>query len=167
MSPLSADSEAFWSDLIPLIAARQVVPIIGSDLLRVGVDGHDVPLYQLVAERLLARYGVSRAGTDTTLRPHHELNDAICTLDRLGKRPSGDSYLPAHEAIRATIREGPLRQLAAIDDFRLFVTTTSDDLVQALDQVRYGGRPQTEQVEYAPSGLPKNRRSRSEQARHA
>src|SRR5262249_51098774 len=52
----------------------------------------------------------------------------------------------------------PLRQLAGIDDFRLFVTTTSDEaMAQAIDDVRYEGRARTEQVEYAPSGLPKDR----------
>jgi len=164
VSQEAVDLEELWSDLIPLVAARQVVPIVGSDLLTVAVDGKPVPFYQRVAERLLERYGVDRAATNTTLRPHHELNDAICALDRLDKRASADSYLPAHEAIRTTLAtsraeiEAPLRQLAAIEDFRLFVTTTSDDvLAQAIDQVRYNGRALTEQVEYAPSGLPKDR----------
>jgi hypothetical protein len=140
------------------------VPIVGSDLLNVSVDGVPVPFYQRVAERLLDRYGVDRQATNTALRRHHELNDAICVLDKLGKRASADSYLPTYEAIRtalATCRaevDAPLRQLAAIEDFRLFVTTTSDDgLAQAINQVRYDGREQTEQVEYAPSGLPKDR----------
>lgn len=164
MSPQPVDPEEFWSDLIPLVAARQVVPIVGGDLLALTVDGNPVPLYRRVAERLIERYGVDRAATNTTLRPHHELNDAICALDSLGKRASADSYLPAHEALRATLAacraeiEAPLRQLAAIEDFRLFVTTTIDDvLAQAIDEVRYGGRARTEQVEYAPSGLPKDR----------
>lgn len=164
MSLPPVDPEEFWSDLIPLVAARQVVPILGAGLLRATVDGRQVPLYQCVAERLLARYGVDPAATNTTLRPHHELNDAICALDRLGKRASADSYLPTHEALRTTLAacraevESPLRQLAAIEDLRLFVTTTCDDvLAQAIDQVRYGGRARTEQVEYAPSGLPRDR----------
>jgi hypothetical protein len=122
-----------------------------------------VRFYRRVAERLLERYDVDPAKTNTILRPYHELNDAICALDRLGRRASTDSYLPAHEAIRTTLAacraevDAPLRQLAAIRDLRLFVTTTSDDaLAQALDQVRCG-RATTEQVEYAPSGLPNDR----------
>lgn len=159
-----AVSEEFWADLLPLIEARQVVPIVGADLLSVTIDGVDVPLYRLVAERLLTRFGVSPS--ETTLRPHHELNDAICALDRLGKRPSADSYLPGHEALRQVLAEhraaleAPFLDLAAVDDFKLFVTTTIDDvLVQAIDKVRHMGRPETQQVEYAPSGLPKNRRT--------
>jgi TIR domain len=158
------DPEEFWSDLIPLVAARQVVPIIGSDLLSVTADGKPVRFYRRVAERLLGRYGIELPPDDTTLRPYHELNDAICLLDKLGRRASGDSYLPAHEAIRTTLAtcrdevEAPLKQLASIEDFRVFVTTTSDDvLAQAIDRVRYEGKPRTEQVEYAPSGLPKDR----------
>ncbi len=149
---------------MPLVAAGQVVPIVGSDLLSTTVDGARVPFYRRVAESLLDRYDIDRPATDTTLRPHHELNDAICVLDRLGKRASADSYLPVHEAVRTMLAacraevEAPFRQLAAIEDFRLFVTTTSDDvLAHALDQVRYGGSRRTEQVEYAPAGLPTDR----------
>ena len=79
---------------------------------------------------------------------------------------SADCYLPVHEALRATLAElraeidTPQRQLAQIEDFRVFVTTTCDDVMaQALDAVRYGGKPRTEQVEYAPGGLPKDRRT--------
>jgi hypothetical protein len=158
------DPDELWADLLPLVEARQVVPIVGSDLLSVTTSGVAVPFYRLVAERLLARYGVDPASAG--LRPQHELNDAICALDRLGKRASADSYLPCHEALRASLAEHrhaieePCLQLAAIDDLRLFVTTTIDDvLAQALDKTRHGGRPETEQVEYAPSGLPKDRRT--------
>lgn len=164
MSPSSTDPEEFWADLIPLVAARQVVPIVGGDLLTVTVNGVQVPFYRLVAERLLARYGVDLAATKTVLDPHHELNDAVVALDRLGKRASADSYLPVHEAIKATLAEhreavsAPLRELAQIDDLRYFVTTTVDDvLAKAVDAVRYGGQPRTEQVEYAPDGLPNDR----------
>ncbi|MBS1818357.1 MAG: toll/interleukin-1 receptor domain-containing protein [Acidobacteria bacterium] len=165
MSPSpSNDPEEFWADLIPLVAARQVVPIVGSDLLTVTVDGVERPFYQIVAERLLKRYGIDAAAANVTLRPRHELNDAVCALDRLGKRASADSYLPVFEAIRGTLDEHrhavsvPLRQLAAIDDLRLFVTTSVDDaLAQAIDAVRYQGQPRTEQVEYAPDGLPNDR----------
>lgn len=162
--PSVTEFEEIWADLLPLIEARQVVPIVGSDLLSVTTAGTEVPFYRLVAERLLARYSVDPASAG--LRPQHELNDAICLLDRLGKRASADSYLPCHEALRATLAEHrlaieqPCLQLAAIDDFKLFVTTTIDDvLAQALDKTRHGGRAETEQVEYAPSGLPKDRRT--------
>ncbi len=162
MTPPLRDPEEFWSDLIPLVAAQQVVPIVGSDLLKLTVDGTPKPFYQLVAERLLERYGID-AGT-ITLRPHHELNDAVCALDLMGKRASADSYLPVHEALRTTLSSSradagaSMRQLATVADFRLFVTTTVDDvLAQALDRARYGGSAQTEQVEYAPSGLPRDR----------
>jgi len=164
MSPPATDTEDFWSDLLPLIAERRVVPIVGSDLLTVSVNGVRVPFYQRVAERLLARYNVDAEATGTVLRPHHELNDAICALARLGKRESADSYIPVHEAIRTTVNEcrseleTPMRQLASIEDFRLFVTTTCDDvLAQALNDERYGAEPRTQQVEYAPDALPDDR----------
>lgn len=164
MPSATNDPEEFWADLIPLVAARQVVPIVGGDLLTAAAGGAETPFYRLVAERLLTRYGVDPAAADIVLRPRHELNDAVCALDRLGKRSSADSYLPVHEAIRAALGEhrdslsAPLRKLAAVDDLRYFVTTTVDDaLAQAIDTVRYGGQARTEQVEYAPDGLPNDR----------
>ncbi|WP_169816226.1 toll/interleukin-1 receptor domain-containing protein [Nocardia miyunensis] len=56
----------------------------------------------------------------------------------------------------------PLRDLAAIADLRLFVTTTPDRvLAQALDEVRFRGRPATREIRFSPS------QSTSEQARNA
>jgi len=164
VSPPATDPEEFWSDLLPLVTAGQVVPIVGADLLTMTEGTARVPFYRRVAVHLLERYEVDPDSAGITLRPGHELNDAICALDTLGKRASADSYLPAHEALRAELAiarseiAAPCRQLAAIEDLRLFVTTTSDDvLAQALDEVRYGGSRRTEQVEYAPAGLPTDR----------
>ncbi|MGC4081039.1 MAG: toll/interleukin-1 receptor domain-containing protein [Vicinamibacterales bacterium] len=164
VTPVVSDPEEFWADLIPLVAAGQVVPIVGSDLLTVTIDGTAVPFYRLVAQRLLERFKVDLVAAGIELRAGHELNDAVCALDRLNKRASADSYLPVHDTIRATLDQhrdavsAPLRQLAEITDFHYFVTTTVDDvLAQAIDTVRYGGQPRTEQVEYAPDGLPNDR----------
>jgi hypothetical protein len=46
----------------------------------------------------------------------------------------------------------PLRQLAEITDFNLFVSTTFDPLLeQAVNQVRFGGMANTEVIAYAPN----------------
>ena len=49
--------------------------------------GASVPLYRLVAERLLAQYGLSPVNLPggPVLRPQHELNDAVCV--RRGRGP--------------------------------------------------------------------------------
>ena len=45
-----------------------------------------------------------------------------------------------------------LRDLAAIEDLRLFVSTTPDRLLtQAVNEVRYGGRPVTREVTFSPT----------------
>jgi TIR domain/SIR2-like domain len=46
----------------------------------------------------------------------------------------------------------PLRQLAEITDFNLYVTTNFDPLLElAVNQVRFGGEPNTEVIAYAPN----------------
>jgi hypothetical protein len=148
---------------MPLVAAGQVVPIVGSDLLTMTEGGALVPVYRQVAERLLERYAVDPGAAVTTLRPGHELNDAICVPDRLDKRPAPTATCPC-EAIRAVLAtaaadRGALSPFGTIDDLRLFVTTTSDDSWRRR-WMRFGtGNRRTEQVEYAPTGLPTDRRT--------
>src|SRR5262249_40679626 len=130
-------------------------------------DGRSVPLYRLLAERLLAKYGLtaSVSGPESTtepnattvlLRPDHELNDAVCALAQLGRRVQ-DLYRPINELLKALVEAStssslqPLRDLASIAGFKLFVTTTPDDLLaRAIDTERQGGMAKTEHIVFAP-----------------
>ena len=169
MSPAPAQSsqEDFWDDLLSSIERRRVIPIVGAELLILEKDGVSTPLYRAVAERLLAKYGLSAeqiAYRDMPLRKHHELNDAVCALSAVGCRVR-DLYRPTHDILKSLLsefREPPtvLRELAHISHFNFFLTTTPDDLLaRALNDVRFQGKAQTVEIEYAPK-LPTERSTR-------
>ena len=154
------DPEEFWADLLAFIEERQVLPVVGPELLTITVDGQPVPLYRAVASALIDRYRLPEA---PTLRDGRELFDAVAALAASGKRVR-DLYRPVHDILdrlvaghQASIT--PLRQLASIHHFDLFATTTPDVLLaRELNAVRFadgGGR--VDELEYAPK-LPTERR---------
>lgn len=137
-APASASlNSAAWKRLVDKIQDSNVVPIIGSRLL-VSPDGKS--LQEPIARRLLAD---CNQPADVSLPEFRELNQAVSLL-----RPSCDPqdlYDLVHEAIRAVLRPpppappmpvpAPIRQLAQITGFRLYVTLTPDDfLVECLKQ---------------------------------
>lgn len=161
------EAEEFWEELLAQIEAGQVVPIVGPELLTVDADGRKVPLYQALAERLLAKYGLSARGavqeaeperndTSITLYPFHELNDAVCALAAGGRRVQ-ELYRPINELLKVLAESvsdsslQPLRDLASITGFKLFISTTPDDLlVRAIDVERHGGTSKTDHIVFAP-----------------
>jgi TIR domain/SIR2-like domain len=161
----TVDTEEFWEDLLAFIEDGRVVPVIGPELHTVVIDGHELPLHCVLAERLLQKYGLRRrdasgsgppADNEVELRKHLELNDAVSELSRRGRRVS-DLYRPINDLLGAepTI-PAALTDLARITDFRFFVTTTFDDLLaRALDTARGNFGPPTDQIAYAPN-LPGN-----------
>ena len=158
------DAEEFWEDLLAFIEGGRVIPVIGAELLTIEDGGTHIPLYRVVAERLLNKYGLSPTALPggEALREHHELNDAVCILGASGRRIR-DLYRPVNDILAKvlaehTSRSEPLHQLASIRHFDLFATATPDDLLaRALDAVRFDGAPQTDEIEYAPK-LPTDRR---------
>jgi hypothetical protein len=158
-------SDDFWADLLPLVRARQVVPVVGADLLWSGEGADAVPFYQTVAERLVAPMSKTAAlpGEEWSPRPQSLMSDSVCALAAFKKRPVADCYLWVYQVLDALLKgqrasiEASHRDLAAVEDFRLFVSTTPDDVMaRAIDSVRYGGAPETQQIEYAPSSLSKD-----------
>ena len=164
MTSAPFDPEEFWEDLLAFIEDGRVLPVLGPELLTVDAGGAQTPLYRVVAERLLTRYGLAPASlpADAVLRANHELNDAVCVLAAAGRRIR-DLYRPINDILQKLIAEQqavltPLRELASMRHFDLFATTTPDNLlVQTLDAVRFDGRRQTDEIEYAPK-LPTDRR---------
>ena len=84
--------EEFWDELLAQVDSGNVIPVVGAELLTVFEKGKATPLYQVVAERLLAKYGLlasltsgehEAACSESTvpLRRHHELDDAVFALD--------------------------------------------------------------------------------------
>ncbi len=151
-----SEVDQLWQDLLAFIRDGHVVPVVGAELLTVKVGDKTLPLYRLVAERLLRTLSPAAAEA-AELRDGHELNDAVCLLAQSGKRIK-DLYRPVNDALKSVLAEHkdglmtePLRQLASITDFDFFVTTTPDDLLaRAIDEVRFGGAHQTLEIEHSP-----------------
>ena len=158
----------FWEDLLAFVEEKHVIPVVGPELCTIVVDGQELPLYRVLAERLLAKYGLSAtpvagiepaSNNDIILRAGFELNDAVSALLQRGRHLSS-LYRPIHDLMRALLDESEgapsaLCDLAGILDFRLFVTTTFDDLLaRAINKVRFKGAALTDQISYAPN-LPK------------
>ena len=120
-------NEASWKRLLSQIRDGYVVPVIGSRLL-VGGDGRQ-PLLRQIAERLLEMHDLQV--DPESLPPFRELNDVVSRL-KAGTNLQ-DLYADIHEAIQELTKDdaavpAPIRQLAEITGFRLFVTLTPDDM---------------------------------------
>jgi hypothetical protein len=139
----------FWDDLISYIEEGLVVPILGQELLRLEVGGVNTTLHRHLAERLANELSVP---TDR-LPPNYGLSQVICAHPPFRERRQ--TIYPRIKSIldKAVVPvPEPLRQLAGIGGFRLFVSTTFDTLLeQALNEERFDGRPQTTALAYAPN----------------
>jgi hypothetical protein len=147
--PGTALDEDAWEDLLSFIEERRVIPIVGPELLMVATDRGPRLLLDWAAEKLAARLNV-----DTSALPErYTLNDVVCWfLAARGRRE--EAYVRLRSVLRDAAFEPPqaLRQLAAITDFDLFVTTTCDSLLEtAINLERFGGSPSTEVLSYAPN----------------
>ena len=120
---LDRNVEAFLDDLLEFVEDGKVVPIIGEELLRVGQNGDEIPLYRYVADKLAERLEIPA----TSLPPEPSLNDVVCHYLEAGREPE-----EVYPKIRPILNQArfappePLLQLAGIDRFKLFVTLTFD-----------------------------------------
>jgi hypothetical protein len=150
LSQSSLDDDA-WDDLLSFIEERRVIPIIGPELLMVQTDEGPKLLHDWLAGKLARRLNV-----DTSyLPPRFTLNDVVCAfLGARGRRE--EAYVRLRGILKDTPFEPPpaLRQLAAIPEFDLFVTTTFDPLLEmAVNLERFGGAASTEVLSYAPNRI--------------
>jgi hypothetical protein len=142
--------EFFWDDLLEFIDENKVIPIVGAELLTVpdGAGG-EVPLQRLLAERLAERLRLPADG----IAGDDALHQVVCRyLERGGRREE------VYPRLRNLLKElappvpEPLRQLARIRHFNLFVSTTFDSLLErAIDEERFGGAQKTASLAYAPN----------------
>ncbi len=140
----------FWDDILEFIEDRKVIPIIGAELLNVpdGAGGEQ-PLQRLLAIKLAERLRLPA----TDCQGDDALHQVVCRYLQGGGRRE-----EVYPRIRNLMKElappvpEPLRQLARIRHFNLFVTTTFDTLLQqALDEERHGGSAKTVSLAYAPN----------------
>lgn len=133
-----------WDELVQLILEGLVIPIVGEALL-VTADGQ--PLPEQWARRLAEALDLE----PTALPEPGGLNEVVIAYLRTGGRRNRlyarlkellDQAPPAVPA--------PLAQLAAIRDFKLYVSTTCDGLlVAALNQTRFGGAARTQSLVFS------------------
>lgn len=136
-----------WDELLICIESKEVVPVIGREVMVVSVDGGDIPFEQYLARRLAERL---RMGVDR-LDDRAGLNAvAMAYLDQGGERRK------IYPRLKAILDEAPLpvpeqlKKLAAIDDFQLYVSLSFDSLLyDALNQVRFHGEPRTGRLVYS------------------
>ena len=147
--PAATLDEDAWEDLLSFIEERQVIPIVGPELLQVQTERGPRLLHDWAAEKLAVRLNVSRSD----LPEPYTLNDVVC-LFLAGRGRREEAYVRLRSILKDAPFEPPaaLKQLAAITDFDLFVTTTFDSLLEsAINLERFGGVPSTEVLSYAPN----------------
>jgi len=118
-----------WDRLLRRIEDGLVVPVVGQQVLTSGED--DVALQAKIAHHLLELYDIDP--NSVPLTPFNELNDAVVQIKSEQAYDMQDLYADVHDAVRhlttgpnAVIPE-PIRQIAAIKSFQLFITLTADD----------------------------------------
>ena len=124
---LSAEFKNYqWGQLMLSIAKGAVVPVIGPELLSVEVDGRDVNLYRHVAERLALELDM-----ETPLSADDDLGDVVTHYMARPGSMRADVYYVVWSILRdlKCAAPKPLRQLAEIEGFRLFISTTFDSLM--------------------------------------
>jgi hypothetical protein len=128
----------FWDDLLDHIRDRKLVTVVGPDVTMVNVGNAEQTLSSLIGQRLAERF-------PPTVSPGMTMSEAVTAF--LRDRGREEVELRLYRVINNIIREldpvpgDALRDLAAITDLRLFVSTTPDGLLaQAVNEVRSQGR---------------------------
>ncbi|SEL91077.1 toll/interleukin-1 receptor domain-containing protein [Rhodococcus maanshanensis] len=144
---MSVNDEDFWDDLLSHIREQRLVPVVGPELNVVG--DNQQTLTALIGERLVEKHGLTVPPGVTTM------GEAVAEFLRKRGQIEGDRLYRDINKIIATLDPQPgdaLRDLAAIDDFRLLVATTPDRLLaKAVNEVRFNGRPMAREIAFSPT----------------
>ncbi|MEX3846237.1 toll/interleukin-1 receptor domain-containing protein [Paraburkholderia sp. BR10882] len=141
-------AEADWKRLIRQIREGFVVPVLGSQLL--SDEQGSSTVQRDVAERLLKLHDIPETAWPE-MRPFRELNAAVSWLRGKAKVKAQTLYVDVSEIYSDLANDSaplpkPIRQLAEITDFRLFVSMTSDPLLAAALK----GLRHTREIVHAP-----------------
>ena len=122
------DDSKQWSKLLQSIAKGVVIPIVGRDLLRIEIEGKSQLLYEYLAQRLATELEVEDCG------PCSSIDQVVAAYLNASRRNSRDDVNVKTFEILAEIQgqvpvPEPLRKLATIEPFRLFVSTTVDSFL--------------------------------------
>jgi hypothetical protein len=152
-------NEDFWEDLLSHIRERVLVPVVGPNLTVVNVGNTEQTFTSLIGQRLVERYQLTVSPGVTTM------DEAVAAFLRERGQDEAERLYRVINDIIVKLDPAPgdaLRDLAAITDLRLFVSETPDRLLaQAVNEVRFQGRPATRELSFSPN------QSTSEQSRNA
>lgn len=152
-------NDDFWDDLLAHIRQRVLVPVVGPDVTVVENGNADLTFSTLIGQRLVERWGLSVSPGPTTM------DEAVAAFVRERGQDEIERLYRVINDIIVEVDPKPadaLRDLAAIDDLRMFVSTTPDRvLAKAINEVRFQGRPITRELSFSPN------QSTSEQSRNA
>ncbi|MBV8141228.1 MAG: hypothetical protein JOZ60_04195 [Verrucomicrobia bacterium] len=151
MSP-SIGTDDFWEDLLDFVEQGKVIPVIGEHAVTFGESNQ--ALYPWLARELESRLGIN--GTRLPEKP--TLSDVACEhLLAGGERNAIYTRLSRILRERCPEPGGTLRDLASIDGFNLYLTTTFDPLLErALNAVRFGGKEATRTQAFFPGAANKD-----------
>ena len=143
-------TEDCWDDLLGHLRERVLIPFVGPDLVTMEHGGRRATVTRVLAEQLAERYQLAFEWTDGS-----GLQDVVRALVAArGRTDSERLYRVVNDLLLAAHPAPPdaLRQLAAILDIPLFVTTTFDSLMtQAVEDVRFGGARGARELWFAPN----------------
>ena len=152
-------NDDFWDDLLAHIRQRVLVPVVGPDVTVVNDGSADQTFSTLIGQRLVERWNLSVPPGTTTM------DEAVAAFVRERGQDEIERLYRVINDIIVEVDPEPadaLRDLAAIDDLRMFVSTTPDRvLAKAINEVRFRGRPMTRELSFSPN------QSTSEQSRNA
>ena len=123
MTHMTEFKEHHWDMLLDYIGQRRVVPVLGPELLTAGSEVGNVPFYHEVSRRLALYFDMPEVADETIddwlarfLRGNNTIKMARTGLIKVLKELE-DQPQPT------------LRKLTAFENFRLFLTTTPDNLL--------------------------------------
>jgi hypothetical protein len=141
----------FWDDLLEYVEDRCVIPVLGPHLHSIRVPEGEKLFLRVVSDRLAERLSIPV----DDIPEQDRLNHVVCRyLERGGRRE--DVYPRLRSVMKDLVlpTPEPLKKLAQIRHFNLFVTTTFDLLLeQALNEQRFGGAPRSATLAYSPNNF--------------
>jgi hypothetical protein len=139
-----------WDRLLAEIEEGRIIPVIGTELLRMDLGQGPVLLYQHLARELAVRLNMDQ----NALLDPFRLNDVAWSyLDHKGD--PADIYYEIQAILKNRYwpTPDPLLKLAQIRHFNLYLSTTFDPLIKkALDEARFEGADQTDSLAYSLNG---------------
>jgi hypothetical protein len=135
------ESNYRWNTWLDYVREREVVPILGSELVTVEDEGQTVSLDLWIARRLAQKYNLAPVPNEP-----RSLNTAVSTILLQHIETEAIVYADVRDIVRDGVLQPSesLRKLASITDFDLFVTTTFDPLMEmALNEIRFKGAAKT------------------------